>query len=248
MKISIRMDDITPDMDWEKFLRFKALCDSHHIKPLIGIVPHNRDKNLSIDAPRNDFWEYVRQLQSQGWTVAQHGFDHIYRTKKMGCFPLNRLSEFAGLGYDAQYERLKNGKLILESNNIKTDIFMAPAHSYDKNTLKALKALGFSKITDGFGNKPYNWHDMTFYPISYKQSSTLENADEGFSTFVVHSNTMNDNDFERYGKMFSEHGGRFISYSEYLKAAPERQSAAGHMAEYSKALAKYALVNIKGKL
>ena len=153
MKISIRMDDITPDMDWEKFLRFKALCDSHHIKPLIGIVPHNRDKNLSIDAPRDDFWEYVRQLQSQGWTVAQHGFDHIYRTKKMGCFPLNRLSEFAGLGYDAQYERLKNGKLILEANNIKTDIFMAPAHSYDKNTLKALKALGFSKITDGFGNK-----------------------------------------------------------------------------------------------
>lgn len=248
MKISIRMDDITPDMDWEKFLRFKALCDLHHIKPLIGIVPHNRDKNLSIDAPRDDFWEYVRQLQSHGWTIAQHGFDHIYRTKKMGCFPLNRLSEFAGLGYDAQYERLKNGKLILEANNIKTDIFMAPAHSYDKNTLKALKALGFSKITDGFGNKPYSWHDMTFYPISYKQSSTLENADEGFSTFVVHSNTMNDNDFERYGKMFNEHSGRFISYSEYLEAAPERQSAAGHMAEYSKALAKYALVNIKGKL
>ena len=27
MKITIRMDDITPDMDWEKFERFKAVLD-----------------------------------------------------------------------------------------------------------------------------------------------------------------------------------------------------------------------------
>ncbi|MDE6984516.1 MAG: DUF2334 domain-containing protein, partial [Lachnospiraceae bacterium] len=40
MKISIRMDDITPDMDWAKFLRFKALCDRDQIKPLIGVLPY----------------------------------------------------------------------------------------------------------------------------------------------------------------------------------------------------------------
>ncbi|MBO5623235.1 MAG: DUF2334 domain-containing protein, partial [Butyrivibrio sp.] len=42
MNITIRMDDITPDMDWDKFLRFKSLLDEHGIKPLIGVVPDNR--------------------------------------------------------------------------------------------------------------------------------------------------------------------------------------------------------------
>ena len=49
MKIAIRMDDITPDMNWENFLRFKRLCDQHQIKPLIGVVPDNQDENLHFE-------------------------------------------------------------------------------------------------------------------------------------------------------------------------------------------------------
>ena len=101
MNIAIRMDDITPDMDWAKFLRFKELCDLYQVKPLIGVVPENMDENLHIDEPGNapirDFWGYIRELQKEGWSVAQHGVTHIYTTKKMGCFPLNRFSEFAGI-------------------------------------------------------------------------------------------------------------------------------------------------------
>ena len=48
MKITIRMDDITPDMDWAKFLRFKELCDLYQVKPLIGVVPANQDTMLHI--------------------------------------------------------------------------------------------------------------------------------------------------------------------------------------------------------
>lgn len=43
MKIAIRMDDITPDMNWDNFLALKALFDKYHICPLIGVVPDNRD-------------------------------------------------------------------------------------------------------------------------------------------------------------------------------------------------------------
>ena len=46
MKITVRLDDITPDMDWERFLKFKALLDRYQVKPLIGVVPDNRDENL----------------------------------------------------------------------------------------------------------------------------------------------------------------------------------------------------------
>ena len=66
MNITIRMDDITPDMDWEKFLRFKSFLDEHGIKPLIGVVPDNRDKKLSLDPVRADFWSYIKELERDG--------------------------------------------------------------------------------------------------------------------------------------------------------------------------------------
>ena len=103
MKITVRLDDITPDMDWERFLKFKALLDRYQVKPLIGVVPDNRDENLvkkELSAEEKKlsegFWEYIKSLKEDGWVIAMHGFRHIYSTKKGGCFPLNNFSEFAG--------------------------------------------------------------------------------------------------------------------------------------------------------
>ena len=44
MRIAIRMDDITPDMDWNKFKRFKNLLDEHddevlEVHPVPVLVP-----------------------------------------------------------------------------------------------------------------------------------------------------------------------------------------------------------------
>ena len=243
MNISIRMDDITPDMDWAKFLRFKELCDLYQVKPLIGVVPENQDSMLHIDEARDDFWEYLLQLKDEGWVIAQHGCTHIYSTKKKGCFPLNAISEYAGKSYDEQLASLKKGKEILESHGIVTDIFMAPAHSYDKNTIKALKAAGFTKLTDGFGEMPYEWKGMTFYPISFKQSSSLKQK-KGYTTFVIHANTMNDKDFKRYEKMFEEYQDKLISYQDYLQVSSKKRGLLGRIKEYFMAVSKYILVRL----
>lgn len=243
MNISIRMDDITPDMDWAKFLRFKELCDLYQVKPLIGVVPENQDAMLHIDEVRDDFWEYLLQLEKEGWVIAQHGYTHIYSTKKKGCFPLNAISEYAGKPYEEQLANLKKGKQILESHGIYTDIFMAPAHSYDKNTLKALKEVGFSKLTDGFGDRPYEWKGLTFYPISFKQSNSLK-QEKGYTTFVIHANTMNEKDFERYEKLFAEHKDKLISYQDYLKVSTEKRGVIGRVKEYLMAISKYVLVRV----
>lgn len=244
MKIAIRMDDITPDMDWAKFLRFKELCDLYQVKPLIGVVPDNQDEMLQIDAPREDFWEYVQELQKNGWVIAQHGYCHIYGTKKMGLFPLNQISEFAGISYEKQLQTLKKGKELLEAHGIHTDIFMAPAHSYDKHTIQALKEVGFQKITDGFGKQPYTWKGMHFFPISYKQSSSLKQS-EGYTTFVIHANTMNEADFERYEKMFQTYQDRLIDYAAYLQLEPKKRGFIGRVQEYVMAYGKFMLVKMK---
>lgn len=244
MKIAVRMDDITPDMDWAKFLRFKELCDRYQVKPLIGIVPANMDENLRIDEPKTDFWAYVRELEREGWCIAQHGVTHSYTTKKMGCFPLNRLSEFAGTGYENQYQALKKGRKILSSHGIGTDIFMAPAHSFDRNTVKALKKLGFRGMTDGFGENPYVRWGMTFYPISYKQGSSLKKT-KGYTTFVVHTNTMDAGDFEKYGQLFEQYGHRLIPYAELLKIPPQKRGTVGNIKEYMMAVTKFLLVTVR---
>lgn len=239
MKISIRLDDITPDMNWSNFDRFKSLLDKYNIKALLGIVPENRDPKLMINLPRRDFWDYMKNLEKEGWTLAMHGFHHEYTTHDGGLLPLNRNSEFAGLPLERQETMIRSGKMILEKNGITTDIFMAPSHSYDLNTIKALKKNGFTAITDGFGDVPYMWEDMIFYPISYKKSRTIKSKDEGCVTFVVHTNTMTDKEFETYERLFAKK--EIISYSEMMKMKPITIDASYRFKEKLMANTKYYL-------
>ncbi|MGN1181341.1 MAG: DUF2334 domain-containing protein [Suilimivivens sp.] len=246
MKIAVRLDDITPDMDWQRFLTFKALLDKYQVKPLIGIVPDNRDENLkgTQEGAPEDFWSYIKELQADGWCIALHGCTHIYTTKKGGIFPLNDFSEFAGVSYERQSEMLAEGKRILREKGIETSLFMAPAHSYDNNTLKALKENGFTGLTDGFGMRPYRWKGLTFYPISFQLSKTLQKK-KGYSTMVVHTGTLNEEDLKRYEGYFARPGVEWISYSEYLEQEPVACSFLTRWKEFLMAKMKYLLVKLR---
>lgn len=249
MKIAVRMDDITPGMDRQKFNEFKALLEEYRIRPLIGVVPDNQDENLNRDgltkqernAREEDFWKEVRRLKESGWTVALHGYRHVYTKKTGGMFPLNRFSEFAGVPVDEQRRMLENAVEQLASHGITTDIFMAPAHSYDKNTLRVLKELGINKITDGFGKAPYRYTGMTFYPIAFRLESSRKKKG-GVTTMVVHTNTMEDADIKRYREIFES--GQVISYEEYLGMPVFDRKSLGHAGEYLLAVLKHLLVKL----
>ncbi|RKM59809.1 DUF2334 domain-containing protein [Butyrivibrio sp. CB08] len=243
MKITIRMDDITPDMDWNKFKKFKNLLDEHDIKPLIGVVPENRDRNLSKTEPREGFWNYVKELQEHGWIVAMHGYNHVYTTKKAGMFPVGDKSEFAGLSYDRQYEMIKEGKQTLKARGIVTDIFMAPSHSFDKNTLRALKENGFYIVTDGFGIAPFRQHGLVFYPISVNKRKSFEDTRDGIVTFVYHANTMNDKDFDKLEKLLLS--GKVVSYTEYKRLEIQDRNIYESLGQYLTARAKYTFLHLR---
>lgn len=244
MKIAVRMDDITPDMNWENFSFFQDLFEQTGITPLLGIVPENRDAKLSPEAPRDDFYLRMKELEKQGYCFAMHGCYHVYTTKCGGRFPLNSYSEFAGLSYDKQKELLAYGKEKLKEHGIETDIFMAPAHSYDDNTLKALKELGFSKITDGFGKVPYMEKGIIFYPISFLLSRSFRQK-KGVTTMVIHANTVTEADKKRYEQIFRDYGKNMISYAEYLKINPVKRTILGRVREYLLAKMKCFLVSIR---
>lgn len=247
MKIAVRMDDITPDMNWENFYFFHKLFQKAGITPLLGIVPDNRDPNLSCGTEREDFYEVMKGLAEEGYSLAMHGCHHVYATKSGGLFPLNRLSEFAKVPYERQKEMLLYGREQLKKNGIDTDIFMAPAHSYDKHTLRALKEVGFTRITDGFGKAPYRYKGIIFYPISIKLDRSLKQK-KGVTTIVIHANTVTEADRKRYAWIFKKYGKNMISYSEYLKMEPVSRNILGRIWEYMLAECKYLLVRIKQRL
>lgn len=242
MRTAIRLDDITPDMDYVKFNKMKAILDAADIKPLIGVVPYSRDEKLRIEKPHEDFADMLKELESDGWVIALHGYNHLYTTKDKGIFPINNFSEFAGVDYDKQYMMINEGLSQLRSWDVNPVMFMAPGHTFDMNTLKALKANKITKITDGFGDRPYIRDDVTFYPISKKRSECISDK-EGYSTYVLHTNTMSDEGIEAFGKMINSNRDKFISYSEYLKVDAEERNLAGIMKERVLALAKHYLIS-----
>lgn len=251
IKIAVRLDDITPDMDWERFLACKEILDRHKIRPLIGVVPDNRDEMLKgksekgpapagerLPDGKKDFGAYVKTLKSQGWSVSMHGCRHIYTTKSGGMFPLNDFSEFAGVPFEEQKKLLAEGKRRLAEWGIETDLFMAPAHSYDKNTLRALQETGFTALTDGFGSRPYRYCGLVFYPISFHLSRTLKKK-KGFSTMVIHTQTAAKADLERYERFFSDPSVSWISWQEYREQAATERHLPGRALEYCMAKGKF---------
>lgn len=163
-KILVRFDDICPTMDFTQWERADKILRKYQIKPLLGVIPECKDPELHIEPEHKDFWEWIKNLQSQGYTLAMHGCYHLYRTKCRGIVNSGYNSEFAGLPFEEQYQLIIYGKKKLKEHGIDTDIFFAPAHSYDENTLKALAKAGFKYVSDGKSRKPYELHGIKCIP------------------------------------------------------------------------------------
>jgi predicted deacetylase len=188
--IAFRMDDICPGMDRRKFERFQRLFSAFDVRPLIGIVPENRDPSLVVDEPQPDFWERMRTLKARGWTISQHGYEHRYVTKDGGLLGINRASEFASLPYAEQLGKLRAGKVILKQQGLDTDIFMAPSHSYDIRTLDALLEAGFTTVTDGYAPFIYRWRSLKFIPCQLGRPKKIPPGSKPFASMPTPPRTI----------------------------------------------------------
>ena len=209
MQCMIRMDDITADMNWDKFNQIREIFERYGICPLLGIVPDNQDNKLQIQAECKEFWGIMRSLQEKGWGIAQHGTYHKYVTNDSGILGLKDASEFAGLSYDEQLSKLQHGRDVLKEHGIYTNVFMAPGHTYDKNTLKALRELGFCTVTDGLYSKPYYDEELLFIPCRLQEYHRVK----GIDTICLHSNNMSDSDIRKLEVFCIKNKKNIISFS-----------------------------------
>jgi predicted deacetylase len=154
-KFLLRFDDLCPAMNWDAWRKLEAVMIEEGVKPILAVIPDNQDPALNEGLANEHFWDHVRSWQARGWTIGLHGYQHLYVSNEPGIIGLNRYSEFAGLPLEEQYSKLKRGLEIFAREGVRADMWVAPAHSFDHETVKALVSLGLNTISDGLSLYPY---------------------------------------------------------------------------------------------
>lgn len=206
----IRLDDASDYNNLSNWNRMEKILNSYSIKPIVGVIPNNQDPSMvKAYKKNNDFWKKVKQWQNSGWIIAMHGYNHVYITDEGGINPIQKRSEFAGVSLKKQEDKIKNGIEIFKSNGIIPDAFFAPSHTFDENTLLALKKNSDIRIiSDTIANDIYFENDFYFLP---QQSGRVRKLPFKFVTFCYHPNTMRDNDFDELENFIKENRNKFNS-------------------------------------
>ena len=211
----MRLDDASEYMDIEKWNKMEQLLDKYDIKPIYGIIPDNRDSSIVSRYTKNDdFWDNMKRWEAKGWVPAMHGYEHRYVTDNGGINPVNKRSEFAGLSLREQEQKIERGWRILLNHGFSPEIFFAPSHTFDDNTLIALKEnTSIRVISDSIAYDIYKKGDFWFVP---QQSGNVRVLPFKTVTFCYHPNTMTDTAFVQLEKFLKVHCNKFVVYNKDL--------------------------------
>lgn len=214
-KYLIRLDDACPTMDKAKWQRMFDILDRYGVHPMVGIIPHNEDPMQEIDAPDLEFWKKAKLWQQKGYAIALHGYNHCYISNKglEGINPLWARSEFAGVPLEIQRQKIRDGFKILSEQGVSPNYFFAPSHTFDKNTLKALKeCTDIRIISDTIATKPYQKDDFIFLPQLGGHCTEMKIS--GVWTFCLHPSAMTDDNFNATESFLKDHKSEFIGFKE----------------------------------
>ena len=211
----IRLDDACPTMDSAKWGRIEEILDCYGIKPMVGVIPHNEDPKQQIDSVDANFWNKVHQWEDKGWAIALHGYNHCYSSDGglKGLNPMWSRSEFAGLSLEEQQVKIRKGVSIMREQGINPQYFFAPSHTFDENTLNALREESDIRIiSDTIATKPYHYKDFVIIPQFGGQCREMKLS--GLFTICLHPTTMEDGAFEKTDKFLKTHRELFTSFGD----------------------------------
>ena len=211
----IRLDDISENMSWKHMDKCELLFDKFNIKPLLGIIPENKDPEL-LNYPKNsNFWERVESWKKKGWEISMHGYSHLYerQTNKKDIFNYGGRSEFFGLSYENQLYKIKSGLEKFSEKNISIRSFFAPNHTYDFNTLKALDTSGIRIVIDGYGLFPYFKFNLFFIPQLFYREIMLP---FGIQSTQIHLNYWDDKYFSHFENFINKNYNKIVDLNYIL--------------------------------
>ena len=214
--ILIRLDDIAENMNWDLMQKLELLFEKYEIKPVLGVIPENKDTELLAYPKKDNFWEQIKVWRNKGWEIAMHGYTHVYdkTCQNDDYFNYGGGSEFSGHSLEIQMLRIKNGLKKFDDEKIKIRTFFAPNHTYDKNTFIALKNCGINEVIDGYGFVPYVQNDIKFIPQLFYKVLALP---FGIQATQIHLNYWVQKDFDNFEKFIVKNSDKIITYDQALK-------------------------------
>lgn len=215
----IRFDDICPTMNWDAWHRVESLLVRHAIKPLLAVVPDNRDPLLQAGPARADFWPYIRQCQARGWTIAMHGWQHLYESSDGGLLRINRHSEFSGLDFAAQQAKIAQAAAVFAREGVRVDAWIAPGHNFDAVTLDVLRAQGIGLLSDGFFFRPVHHRGHVWLP---QQLWRFRRMPLGTWTVCLHVNHFSEAEIDALDRDLTQWRGAIVDTATALAAQPPR--------------------------
>lgn len=218
----IRLDDASEYMDVKKWTQVENLLDKYSLKPIVGIIPNNQDGSLVNRYQKDiEFWHKALKWKVKEWTIALHGYTHVYSSKSGGINPVNLRSEFAGLSLEEQKKKISNGIKIFKQHGLEAKVFFAPSHTFDLNTLEALKLESDLRIiSDTVANNIYKRGEFHFIP---QQSGKVRKLPFKVTTFCYHPNTMIEKDFKILEAFIIKNKNKFVGF-EALNFTDRKQS------------------------
>ena len=214
--ILIRIDDVCENMDWELMKKLEMLFDQYSVKPVLGVIPNNKDEEFLEFPANNNFWDQVRKWQDKEWVIVQHGYTHIYDKlcrKKSDYFNYGGGSEFFGHSLKTQETRIRKGLEKFKKEEINIRAFFAPNQTYDENTFTALKNNGITEIIDGYGLMPYLENDIKFVPQLFEKVVLLP---FGIQSTKLHPHTWKEIDYINFEKFIKKYSSKIITYDQAL--------------------------------
>ena len=210
MPCMMRLDDACEKRDMEKWARMEAILDRYRIAPLVGIIPCCKDPAMDGYPVDESFWDTAARWKEKGWVLALHGYEHLYITKDGGLNPAQKRSEFAGVPLEEQKRKITEGVNIFRAHGFEPEVFFAPSHTFDRNTLTALRECSRIRvISDTIASRPYTLDGFTFIPM---QAGVVRKLPFHTLTFCYHPNLMQVEDFERLEVFLKENAAEFQNF------------------------------------
>jgi predicted deacetylase len=209
----LRIDDVCPTVHAERWQRLRMLIEEFSIRPILAVVPDNRDRDLDASHRDPAFWNSMRALQAAGAAIALHGLHHVCCASGRSLIPLHSTSEFAGFDLDAQSHRIARGLQTLRSHSLEPRLFVAPRHGFDRNTLLALRQHGIGFISDGLARLPFVRFGVTWIPMQLWSPLT---RDAGLWTVCIHPNSADDAQIESLRRFLIQRASQFTSFDRVI--------------------------------
>ena len=197
----------------DRFGRFMGIVQRHGVRPILAVVPDNRDTKLSVDNPDPEFWERMRALEAAGATIALHGFRHTCESEGRAILALHARSEFAGVPEEKQRAWIREGMGILRGHGLSPRLFVAPRHGFDCATLLALRDEGLGVLSDGFASRAFRRGGVIWIPQQLWEPVAKR---KGLWTICLHTNTARPGLEEKLDLFLRDHAGQFTSVEEVL--------------------------------